>query len=303
MSAQKTVSNQPCLDRMAELPLLFLQELNSLGFDEQASASVAGYAERNRKQMVDLADNAYVGEGSDFPICRLQPLGRLAVLVWKLAEIRSKYETHGVSAEIIADTFSDITLRQHLYFLETGKVGLSRADCIWLRHLANAQIFKLGVLQYQPTRMFYLETYENGRPFFAISEAQKSKLPAGTPVLNVHIQKGADLAQEHVAESLQMARDFFAEVFPETQFRAMVCYSWLLHSGLQGLLPRNSRILRFAENFEIISKTGDKRQAVERIFRRRHRQKADYPQQTSLQQAAFRDLSKLGYALGIIYLG
>lgn len=253
--------------------------------------------------MVDLADNAYVGEGSDFPICRLQPLGRLAVLVWKLAEIRSKYETHGVSAEIIADTFSDITLRQHLYFLETGKVGLSRADCIWLRHLANAQIFKLGVLQYQPTRMFYLETYENGRPFFAISEAQKSKLPAGTPVLNVHIQKGADLAQEHVAESLQMARDFFAEVFPETQFRAMVCYSWLLHSGLQGLLPRNSRILRFAENFEIISKTGDKRQAVERIFRRRHRQKADYPQQTSLQQAAFRDLSKLGYALGIIYLG
>ena len=252
--------------------------------------------------MADLAANAYESDNRDFPICRLHPLGRLAVLAWMLVEVRGKYEALGVSEGIIADTFSDIALRQRLYFQKTGKVGLSRADCVWLRHLANAQIFKLGVLQYQVWKMFYLESRDDGTPFFVISEAQKAKLPAGTSVLNVHIQKGADLAQEHVTASLRMAKDFFAQHFPETRFRAMVCYSWLLHSGLKDLLPGNSRILRFAENFEIISESGDRTQAVERIFGKRHRRKADCPQQTNLQRAALRDISKLGYALGVIYL-
>ncbi len=263
---------------------------------------VAGHAERHRKQMADLVKGAYEGEVPDFPICRLHPLGRLAVIVWKLAEIRREYEAYGVWAAVIDDTFSDITLRQRLFFHNTGKVGLSRADCVWLRHLANAQIFKLGVLQFQPTNMYYLEYHGNGRLFFVISDAQKARLPAGTPVLNVHIQTGANLEPERVAESFRTAREFFKEVYPGTHFRAMVCYSWLLHSGLKDLLPPNSRILRFAENFEVIIETTDQRQAIERIFGKRYKRKRDFPQKTSLQQAALQQPSKLGYALGIIYL-
>jgi len=287
---------------MTELPLTFLQELEALGFDEEAETLVTGYAQRHIKQMPLLANNAYSGEGYDFSICHLHPPGRLAVMVWKLSEIRRRYEDCGVSAEIIQDTFSDVALRQRLFFQNNGKVGLSRADCVWLRHLANAQIFKLGVLQYQVWKMFYLETYEDGRPFFAISETQKARLPAGTPVLNVHIQKGADLRQENVTASLRMAGAFFARVFPETRFRAMVCYSWLLHSGLKALLPTSSRILGFAENFEIISESADSTQAVERIFGKRYRRKADHPQQTCLQREALQHPSRLGYALGVIYL-
>ncbi len=121
-------------------------------------------------------------------------------------------------------------------------------------------------------------------------------------MLNVHIQTGADLAQERVAESLQMARGFFKDVFPGTPFRAMVCYSWLLHSGMKDLLPSDSRILLFSENFDVISQTGDDTQAMERIFGRRFRRKVDFPQQTSLQRAALWSPSKLGYGLGVIYL-
>lgn len=287
---------------MAELPAVFLKELTSLGLGEDAQALVAGFAGRHLRRMSDLAENAYESATRDFPICSLHPIGRLAVIVWKLTEIRGKYEALGVSPEIIADTFGDITLRQRLFFQKTGKVGLSRADCIWLRHLAHARIFKLGVLQYQPTEMFYPETYENGKRFFVISDSQKARLSAGTPVLNMHIQTGADLTPERVAASLQMAKNFFPMVYPETRFKAMVCYSWLLHSGLKELLPPDSRILQFAGNFDVISETGDKRQALERIFGKRYRRKADFPQQTSLQRTALRDLSKLGYALGVIYL-
>ena len=273
-----------------------------LGLGEDAENQVTGYAARHLQTMPSLAEEAYKSETSDFPICRLHPLGRLAVIIWKLTEIRRKYAAVGASKKTIDETFGDISLRQRLYFQKTGRVGLTRADCFWLRHLARVNIFKLGVLQYQPMVMTYLEKRADGSPFFEITESQKARLPEGTPVLNVHIQHGANLGQAQVTDSLQAARRFFSDFLTVTQFGAMVCFSWMLHSGLRELLPADSRILQFAANFEVVSETPDNHQAVERIFGRRYRRKADYPQQTSLQRAALRDLSKLGFALGIIYL-
>jgi hypothetical protein len=108
---------------MAELPLSFLQELTGLALGSDANASVIGYAQRHLCQMADLAESAYAGEVPDFPICRLHPLGRLAVLVWKVAEIREEYENLGVSEEIINDTFSDIALRQRLFYKKPPRSG------------------------------------------------------------------------------------------------------------------------------------------------------------------------------------
>jgi len=100
---------------MAELPFAFQQELSALDLGEEAEASVASFARRHLRRMADLAEKAYEGEGPNFPICRLHPLGRLAVIVWKLAEIRRKYEDYGISAEIIRDTFSDIGILSAIF--------------------------------------------------------------------------------------------------------------------------------------------------------------------------------------------
>jgi len=287
---------------MKEVPFSFIKELIALGFSIETETEIIRYVRRNLRRMDDLARRAYEGEVTDFPICRLRPLGRLGVLIWKLTEIRRQYESTGVPAAVIDDTFSDIILRQKLFWQKNGRVGLSRTDCVWLRHLVNAKIFKLGVLQYQMFKMLYLEQGKGGSEMFMISETQKERLPAGVPVLNVHIQEGADLSPELVAGSLQTAKEFFTRYFPVTQFKALICYSWLLHSGLKDLLPSDSRIIQFAKNFEVISQTNDDTQAIERIFGKRFRRKADYPQETRLQRGALRDRSKLGYALGVIYL-
>ena len=287
---------------MAELPPFYLDEMKALNLDEQAERLLSGYARRHLRQMPMLAEDAFADEGHGFKINQLHPLGRLAVLIWKLAEVRGKYLAYGIPEAIICDTFGDVSLRQRLFYELGGKVGLSRMDCNWLRHLVNAEIFKLGVLQYQPIGMFYLESRLGGRPSFTISAAQKALLPVGTPVLNVHIQARADLTPERVTESFSMAKDFFAHYFPETPIRAMVCYSWLLHSGLSEILPESSRIVQFAKNFKIVSETADNKQAKERIFGGHYRRMSDYPQRTSLRRAALRDMSKLGYAFGVIYL-
>ena len=132
------------------------------------------------------------------------------------------------------------------------------------------------------------------------SEAQKKKLPPGTPVLNTHIQYGANLEPLALAKTFEDARAFFRTYFPEREFKAFITYTWLLHPGLQTLLPEDSKILGFASMWEVIGQNGDKTQALERIFGGRRRRHADYPQETALQRAALKDLGALGYACGII---
>lgn len=267
---------------MNEKIAAFEKNLKYLGVSADARSELIGFVERNYGRMDSLASGAYEGKIPNFPIYRLMPLSRLAVLVWKLTEIRQNYLTIGVSEEIYRDTIGDIALRQQLYYTKTAKIGLSKGDCNWLRHLSYGDVFKLGVLQFQPFEVIYLDEIWGKKPGFRYREELKSRLPAGSPVVNVHIQKGTDLEVGKVKESFALAKDFFKEVFPDKAFEAFVCYSWLLYPGLREILPAHSRILAFANCFEILGVSKNREQAVERIFGKRYRAKADHPQNTSL---------------------
>lgn len=280
----------------------FETKLAVLELDEIAKAEVRAFVGRNAGRMEALANAAYQGELPDFPICRLKPLSRLTVLIWKLDEIWQKYQAAGIEREVFVDSADDIALRARIYFEKTGKVGLSKHDCVWLRHLVNAQIFKLGVLQFQPFKMLYLDKDDEGKTWFNYLDSIKERLPEGSPVLNVHIQKGADLSPEKVAESFSLARAFFEKHFPEMQFEAFICFSWLLDPFLGKILPAESRIVQFGSFFEIIGQAKDNNQAVERIFGKRWRKKSDFPQDTRLQKAALRHLEEMQYSCGIIWI-
>lgn len=280
----------------------FEAKLAVLELEKNAKAEVRAFVGRNAERMEALANGAYRGDVPDFPICKLKPLSRLAVLIWKLEEIWQKYQAAGVERKVFVDSANDIALRARIYFEKTGKVGLSKQDCLWLRHLVNGQIFKLGVLQFQPFQMLYLDEDDKGGTWFNYVEGIKERLPEGSPVLNVHIQKGADLSPEKVADAFSLARTFFREHFPEMQIEAFVCFSWLLDPFLKKVLPAESRIVQFGSTFEVIGWAKDNNQAVERIFGKRWRKKSDFPQDTSLQIAALRHLKDLQYTCGIIWI-
>ncbi len=53
-------------------------------------------------------------------------------------------------------------------------------------------------------------------------------------------------------------------------------------------------------NYKVIGSVQDKEDAVQRIYGHRHRAKADYPQETSLQQKALNKMNLLGNSCGII---
>ena len=249
---------------------------------------------------VALALGAYVAEDGDFDILHRKPFTRLAMICTLLPGLHQCFVDAGMPRRVWLDSIDDIRLRQRLYFERTGKAGLAKGDARWLRHLMGFKLFKIGSLQFQPFEMLYLDEDGIGEDFMRFSEAQKRRLPPGTPVLNTHIQYGAQLEPDALEKTFDDARAFFRRFFPEQDFKAFITYTWLLHPGLRTLLLEGSKILGFASMWEVVGQNGDKTQALERIFGGRRRRHADYPQQTALQRAALKDLGALGYACGVI---
>lgn len=279
---------------------LLVESLRDLDFSPEDAREVLEAYDSRPQFFEQAAQSAYAGEVPDFPICKRSPLERLVIWCCHLTAVQQKYQSFGIPHAVVLETIQDIALRRDLYREKTGKIGLSRDDVIWFRHLENACIFRLGSLQFQRFHMLYLDKEGCGEDYMTFTEEQKLRLPPGAPVINVHIPKGADLSPDAVADAFRRAGAFFPQYFPEHSARAYLCYSWLLYPGLQALLPSSSNILRFASRFQIIGTAPDASEAIRRIYGKRYSKSSDYPQETTLQRAALNHFSSLGDACGII---
>ena len=98
-----------------------------------------------------------------------------------------------------------------------------------------------------------------------------------------------------------LANDFFTTFFPEHNYNIFTCRSWMLFSPTQDLLPPDSKIKAFADYFEIIATNQNSKQALERIYGTNNLKKIEQQEkQTSLAKTAYKNLNKLGGAIGII---
>lgn len=289
-----------CAEECTCLPhgrLLSLEKLlNELQYPEPIRKAVEETL--SKPDMQEIAENAYTGEGFDYPLCAQMPLTRLAVVTRLLQKKYGAYQEVGVQDEIIFETFRDVTLRANLYYQKTKEVGISRGDVTWFRHIMHVNMFKIGVLQFQPFEMLYLDEETIGEPYMTFSREQKQLLPNGTPVINCHIQRNADLAPERVTASLKKAKTFFAQHFPEQRFQAFLCYSWLLYPQMTKRLPPESKIHQFAAQFEVIGACNDSEQAIENLFDDGIRE--ELPQMSALQRMAIEHIEWFGFACGIV---
>ena len=76
-------------------------------------------------------------------------------------------------------------------------------------------------------------------------------LKRGDPALNIHVPGNAKLTDEVVEASFGYAADFFKRYFPEIDYKAYVCSSWLLNPGLSQFMGEKSNILQFQRRFHI----------------------------------------------------
>lgn len=187
--------------------------IDELHFINEVEQAILKKFSLSKRRISEIAKTAYDGENFDFTLCKRMPLTRLCVVTYLLVEKYDEYKAKGVSNHIILDTFRDVSLRASLYYKKTGKVGISKDDVIWFRHIMNVSIFKIGSLQFQDFKMIYLDEETIGEPYMTFTKLQKDDLPNGTPVLNCHIQQGVDISPKVVEGSFQCAKEFFVKIY------------------------------------------------------------------------------------------
>ncbi|MHA7270097.1 acyltransferase domain-containing protein [Arthrobacter sp. HLT1-20] len=140
----------------------------------------------------------------------------------------------------------------------------------WLNHLFSGRIYQLGRLQYlihQPT-------------------AAIPGVGPGEWILGVHIPEGGGLGKDAVAQSLALARPFFAAHFADKPVTTANCESWLLDPYLAEHLEPGTNIAAFAAMFTPYGEPRDEpTDAVYFTFRTRSMENLDaLPRATALQR-------------------
>ena len=77
-------------------------------------------------------------------------------------------------------------------------------------------------------------------------------LKKGDPILSVHVPGNDKMTAERVEKSFEDARKFFETHYKDIDFKAFVCSSWLLDTGLKKILKEDSNILKFQQRFKIV---------------------------------------------------
>lgn len=139
------------------------------------------------------------------------------------------------------------------------------------------------------------DTVISGHPISAAGVAAKDEttlradeweavLRNGDPVLDIHIPDGGRMDDAECGRSLRAAGPFFGRYFPDFDYKAYVCSSWLLFPPFKEMLEPSANIVRFQERFRLYPVPGDGQHNAARIFGGRLEDLSQVPQLTSLQR-------------------
>ena len=107
------------------------------------------------------------------------------------------------------------------------------------------------------------------------------------PVIAIHIPPGKGLTAELIDESFAQTKQFVAEYFPDFDYKAFVCGSWLMDDQLCDLLGEDKNISKFCRRFSKITRKSQGRAVFSFVFLLPHVSNVDYsklPENTSLER-------------------
>ena len=174
------------------------------------------------------------------PTLKQEPMMKLALVYAFLPVVYDKYKKKNIGDEVFYDTMTDIKIWIDDHKARTGEDGLFELH--WIMHHMNMSIFKIGRLQYQKCIWY----------FKPVKTKDGVKLNFGDKILNMHIPRGEKLDYDECVKSVDMAKEFFKEYFPEFPNNKYMCFSWLLYPGNKNFMPENSNILKFQSMYEIV---------------------------------------------------
>ena len=174
------------------------------------------------------------------------------------SNIHQLYQSKGISDDIYFATMKCYTRFINETYKITGKMCFDRFW--WTTRQAGFHLFRIDALEYEM------------RP------------DNGNIIIDIHVPSDADFSPSSVDESINKARLFFKEYFPELSITMYQCHSWLLDKQLRGMLKENSNILSFQNRFEIYDDGEIDKGVLDWLFNTRSSDYKSLPENTSLQR-------------------
>lgn len=167
-----------------------------------------------------------------------------------------------------------------------GKSGVLISGMIWASILLNANLIKLGCLQYEMKK--------------ANNQYVCDEISVGDEIIAIHIPNKTLFSPDAVENSITMAKKHFGNKV------SFICNSWLLGEQLGGYLKNDSNIFNFRRYFSII-KTEDSESVYNFLFNNADNSPniSDLSEDTSLQKSVkYAMLSGVRFydAIGILKL-
>jgi len=156
--------------------------------------------------------------------------------------LRRQYAEKGIADDVFYDTMVDMRCKIGECVECKGVPGTFVPG--WYEGIFKMQIFGLG-------RFVYQARAYRGREGFTMACGRC--LTREDKALSMHIpSSGVPLTDEVRFDSYRRAHRFYRDLFNggPTLFQ---CASWLLYPGHREFLPKSSNILRFMDDFEIVS--------------------------------------------------
>lgn len=259
--------------------------MNSIDLDTSLRSRVTDVL-CNKEEKVERLATVCKDKGFSV-LARCDDITRLAVCL-RYAELytAAKYKELGISEDILLDTLGDIAI----WCANNGNRGLKNYR--WIQNHLQCSLFRIGRLQYQ------LSTADS-----KLLDYRHLPYDKGDNIIYVHIPQGEPLAFEECVASIGRAKEFLSTYFADFHYQFMVCESWLMYEDNYLFMDSGCNILQFQSLFELVYSARNDRQAIERIFGKRHILLSRYPSDTSLQRNAIeymREGNKLGMGIGII---
>jgi GNAT-like C-terminal domain/N-acyltransferase N-terminal domain len=117
-------------------------------------------------------------------------------------------------------------------------------------------------------------------------------LGPGDPVLDLHIPAEGALTLDAIRDALMQAEPFFDRYYPNHQFAAYVCSSWLFSPQLETMLASDSNILRWQHEGYLLPSDGGDDDFLTFTFGARSIDTATAPRDTRLRRAVIAHLER-----------
>ena len=181
-----------------------------------------------------------------------------------------------------------------------------KGNIVTLAHelLLHRDGFALGATNYEDEEgsyTAYVEETEDewiGQPFKENGFVSEEKielskheweivLQKGDPVLGLHIPPFGRMSPEQIDKTIEEAKIFAKEHFPDYPYKAFTCSSWLMDPQLDEILEADSNIVKFRQRFHSLARKSNGTAVFNFIFNKPNMnfEIKDLPEETKLQRA------------------